>query len=138
MDDVTLEDHGSHKCTETAHTAVSKLLLDSRHFFGADTDFQVQCTLLFIFHFSCSPFLFFSIRGRRGSALCQALYHVGSLSARPHDTVLATQVSPLWGECHFRAFWLGLFSRFRELELCDFLYFVAPHNQYSALSRSRQ
>ena len=30
------------------------------------------------------------------------------------------------------------FSRFRELELCDFLYFVAPHNQYSAQFSSRQ
>ena len=39
MDDVPLEDHGSYKCTETAHTAVLKLLLDSRHFFRADTDF---------------------------------------------------------------------------------------------------
>lgn len=38
----------------------------------------------------------------------------------------------------FRAFWLGHFSRFRELELCDFLCFVAPHNQYSAQFSSRQ
>ena len=53
---VSLKDHCSYKCTETAHATVLKLLLDSCHFFGADTDFQVQCTLLFVFHFSCYPF----------------------------------------------------------------------------------
>lgn len=51
------------------------------------------------------------------------MYHVGSLSARSHDTVLATQVSPLLGDFHFRAFQLGFFLACQELELCDFFCF---------------
>lgn len=39
LSDVSLKDHCSHKCAETAHTAVLKLLLDCSHFLGADTDF---------------------------------------------------------------------------------------------------
>jgi len=34
--------------------------------------------------------------------------------------VLATLVSPLWGDLHFRAFQLGFFLVYREWELCDF------------------
>ena len=59
LSDVSLKNHRTNKSTETAHTAVLKLLLDSRHFFGADTDFQVQCTLLFIFHFLLFSFSVF-------------------------------------------------------------------------------
>lgn len=112
QNDVSLKDHSSHKFAEIAHTAVLKLHLDGSHFFGADTDFQVHCSLLFIFYFLFFLSSVFQVRGRRGSALCQAMYHVGSLSAHPHDTVLAGRAYAPSELVSFRAFRLGLFSLF--------------------------
>ena len=66
LNDVSLKDHSSHKFAEIAHTAALNLHLDGSHFFGADTDFQVHCSLLFIFHFLFFLSSVFQVRGRSG------------------------------------------------------------------------
>ena len=59
LSDVSLKDHRPHKSAECFHATVPKLSLDSVHFCLTHSYFQVQCTLLFIFHFFCSPFFIF-------------------------------------------------------------------------------